>query len=74
MDFFELIVCRNGILPTVIIIGFARGGKIQTAGLCFIAGDDIIRSISFGRSATLVANYATEQPGKSFIGRVDSGV
>jgi hypothetical protein len=27
MDFIELIVCRNGVLPTAIIIDLARGGK-----------------------------------------------
>ena len=28
MDFIELKVCRNGILPTAIILNLARGGKI----------------------------------------------
>ena len=70
VNFFKLVISREGIVPTMIVICFARRGEIMTDGWRFKAGDDVIGGISFCRRATLVADYAAEHPRQ----HVESGV
>ena len=70
VNFFKLVISREGIVPTMIVICFARRGEIMTDGWRFKAGDDVIGGISYCRRATLVADYAAEHPRQ----HVESGV
>ena len=62
VNFFKLVISREGIVLTMIVICFARRDKIMTDGWRFKAGDDVIGGISFCRSATLVSDCAAEHP------------
>lgn len=62
VNFFKLVISREGIVLTMIVICFARSDEIMTDGWRFKAGDDVIGGISFCRSATLVSDCAAEHP------------
>ena len=62
VNFFKLVISREGVVPTMIVICFARSGELMTDGWRFKAGDNVIGGTSFCRSATLVADYAAEHP------------
>ena len=70
VNFFKLVISREGIVLTMIVICFARSDEIMTDGWRFKAGDDVIGGISFCRSATLVSDCAAEHP----RWQVESGV